>query len=177
MLVVFFVFSLLYPPPPQAAFPFFIFLILLEYALGHNYFKIAGVYRPVDSVTSMTAGLFQTLFHVLLPIPHLLSFVPYVYIRANLPVLTIDGLPGGILAMLMADFVYYWFHRAVRGGWQQHTVPFVLSRRHFHVVYARHMRSTCCGACTSHTIRRKPVCVRSLFRWPHSVILARLSPQ
>jgi hypothetical protein len=141
----------MYPSVSQAAFPFFIFLIVLEYALGRNYFKIAGVYQPADSVTSMTAGLFQTLFSVLVPLPHLLSFVPYVYIRANLPVLTIDGLPGGILAMLLADFVYYWFHRSVRccplPDFVQCWYP--LLRR-----TARRTKSTSFGACTSHTTPR-----------------------
>ena len=122
----------------QTAFPFFIVLIVFERVLGRGHFKIGGVYRVVDAVTSMTAGLFSQLLGVLIPFPHFVSVTFFLFIRAHAPVYTLDGWVGNLVAMVVADFFYYWFHRGVRTlSIQRLFSPLLLIYRMYLLFYSR----------------------------------------
>ncbi len=70
-------------------------------------------YHVADSISSISAGIFQTVGQAALPIISVLNGAPYAYIHKHFGLLSLplDNTLQWIAALLLIDFCYYWFHR------------------------------------------------------------------
>jgi alkylglycerol monooxygenase len=104
------------------ATPAFIVLMLFECLVAR--LRRVGEYRLADAVTSVSLGALSTYVGVF---ARLLSFGIYVlvYREARLTTLDAGAWPVWLAALLMYDFLYYWYHRLgheVNILWAAHVV-------------------------------------------------------
>jgi len=94
----------------QAAVPFFFLLIVVEFFVGAKRLTKGGKYRVSDSVTSISAGIFQNLGIAAVPAIALLNTVPYDYINKEYGLVTAawDSPALWVVALLAVDFCYLW---------------------------------------------------------------------
>jgi len=97
----------------SAAIPFFLALILVECVAGG-----ARLYRLNDSIADLGAGIGQQVFSI--PISALLVWIyAWLFKTTALAEWPAKSLWSWIVAFVLVDFAYYWFHRA------SHRVSFI----------------------------------------------------
>ena len=91
------------------AIPFFIVSMLLE--IGISYFRKDKLYRFNDSISNLSNGLGQQAIGVFSRVFAMYCYT-WFYNNYSLQLISENTPINFLIAMLVADFAYYWFHRA-----------------------------------------------------------------
>ena len=91
------------------AIPFFIVSMLLE--VGISYFKKDKLYRFNDSISNLSNGLGQQAIGVFSRVFAMYCYA-WFYNNYSLNLISENTPMNFLIAMVVADFSYYWFHRA-----------------------------------------------------------------
>ncbi len=111
-------------PPPfiTYAIPFFFLLMLVEAIIGK--IKHESYFHFGDSIADLSTGILSQLSGIFLKT---LGIFGYFWVYENFRILTLgmDSIWNWILAILLWDFFYYWFHRLsheVNLLWASHVI-------------------------------------------------------
>jgi alkylglycerol monooxygenase len=107
----------------KAAYPFFVLAIAAEVAVAWATGRLA-VFRVVDGIGSVWEGSLSQLVGMFL---RPLMVYPFVWVRVNFALLTLDDSSAvhWVLAFVLQELVYYWFHRLsheLNALWSGHMV-------------------------------------------------------
>ena len=91
------------------AIPFFIVSMLLEIII--SYFKGDKLYRFNDSISNLSNGLGQQAIGVFSRVVAMYCYT-WFYNNYSLQLISENTAMNFFIAMIVADFAYYWFHRA-----------------------------------------------------------------
>ena len=91
------------------AIPFFILSMLLEIII--SYFKGDKLYRFNDSISNLSNGLGQQAIGVFSRVVAMYCYT-WFYNNYSLQLISENTPMNFLIAMIVADFAYYWFHRA-----------------------------------------------------------------
>ncbi|MCX7997359.1 MAG: sterol desaturase family protein [Leptospiraceae bacterium] len=90
------------------AIPFFFLLMLVEAILGRM--KNESYFHFGDSIADLSTGILSQLSGIFLKVLGLFGYF-WIYENFRLFTLTTDSVWNWILALILWDFFYYWFHR------------------------------------------------------------------
>jgi len=113
-----------FTPPPfiTIAIPFFFLLMAVEAILG--YIKKENYFQFGDSIADLSTGILSQLSGIFLKTVGLLGYF-WVYENYRIFELKPDSVLNWIIAILLWDFFYYWFHRIsheVNFFWASHII-------------------------------------------------------